>query len=59
MASAGLLRGTKGGPTTVRMQGDHYDMTPRRILFEYIHKILGCGNLALSIGATAAGLALC
>jgi Eukaryotic cytochrome b561 len=34
----GFLRGTKGGPTDVQLHGDHFDMTPRRRLFEKIHK---------------------
>ncbi|MEM7464463.1 MAG: cytochrome b561 domain-containing protein [Pseudomonadota bacterium] len=49
--ASGLLRGTKGGPTDDRgqMRGDHYDMTPRRIAFEWTHKI--AGYLALIVGA--------
>ena len=39
------LRGTKGGPTAPApdgsWSGDHYDMTPRRILFEHVHKSTG------------------
>ncbi|MEP2641092.1 cytochrome b561 domain-containing protein [Roseobacter sp.] len=45
----GLLRGSKGGPTEPAangtLHGDHYDMTPRRLAFEYVHK--GAGYLAL------------
>ncbi|WP_254449120.1 cytochrome b561 domain-containing protein [Thalassococcus sp. S3] len=41
----GLLRGTKGGPTALAPdgspRGDHYDMTPRRRIFEAVHKSLG------------------
>lgn len=49
--ASGLLRGTKGGPTDERgeVRGDHYDMTPRRIIFEWTHKIMG--YLALILGA--------
>lgn len=53
---AGWLRGTKGGPTDNSMRGDHYDMTPRRKLFEYSHKSLGYLALVLSVGAIATGL---
>jgi hypothetical protein len=36
-----LLRGDKGGPTESALSGDHYDMTPRRVAFERVHKSLG------------------
>ncbi len=52
----GLLRGGKGGPTSVSMRGDHYDMSPRRILFERVHKSCGWLAIALSIGAIVSGL---
>ncbi|EFL90497.1 cytochrome b561 domain-containing protein [Ahrensia sp. R2A130] len=47
---AGATRGSKGGPTDPRgsMFGDHFDMTPRRLMFEYLHKTLGYISLALS-----------
>lgn len=49
------LRGSKGGPTAPASdgtwRGDHYDMTPRRIAFEYIHK--SGGYLAAALAATA------
>jgi hypothetical protein len=32
------FRGTKGGPGEKNIRGDHYDLTPRRLLFESIHK---------------------
>lgn len=42
---SGWLRGTKGGPTEPgsdgSLSGDHYDMTPRRRVFEKVHKTLG------------------
>lgn len=41
----GIFRGTKGGPTAPApdgsWRGDHYDMTPWRILFERVHKSFG------------------
>jgi Eukaryotic cytochrome b561 len=52
----GLLRGSKGGPTDTQLRGDHYDMTPRRIAFEWMHKCLGWGALLLSIIAILLGL---
>jgi hypothetical protein len=52
----GLLRGSKGGPTDAQLRGDHYDMTPRRLLFERAHKALGWLALALSIAAIVSGL---
>lgn len=61
----GHLRGTKGGPTAPRrdargavidLHGDHYDMTPRRILFERLHKSLGYLALLLTIATIAMGL---
>lgn len=54
-----LLRGSKGGPTDVRgLRGDHFDMTKRRIIFEYVHKALGYGALTLSIPLILTGLSL-
>jgi hypothetical protein len=54
------FRGTKGGPTDPRpdgsLSGDHYDMTPRRRLFEHLHKSVGYVALALSIAAIGSGL---
>jgi len=51
----GILRGTKGGPTYPApdgsWRGDHYDMTTRRRVFEYIHKY--CGYLTLGLAAMA------
>jgi ABC-type branched-subunit amino acid transport system permease subunit len=62
----GYLRGSKGGPTNLdgdtdlaRIErGDHYDMTPRRLAFEWVHKIGGYGALALSVLVTGLGLEL-
>lgn len=60
----GLARGSKGGPTDagadprdpVTWRGDHYDMTPRRVRFEWAHKLLGYAALALAVAATVTGL---
>lgn len=56
----GLLRGSKGGPTDRAMDGslggDHYDMTPRRIAFEYVHKTVGYMTVVLSVVAISTGL---
>jgi hypothetical protein len=49
----GYLRGSKGGPGS---PGDHYDMTRRRVLFEWLHKAGGYGALLLSILVTGLGL---
>ena len=57
VASA-LLRGSKGGPGADQFRGDHYDMTPWRILFERLHKSLGWLSLVASIGVILAGLVL-
>ena len=45
---AGVFRGSSGGPGALAsrgtVRGDHFDMTLRRRIFEYAHKILGyCG----------------
>ena len=56
---AGVFRGSSGGPTYPApdgsWRGDHYDMTRRRIIFEFSHKILGylallCGAIAILLG---------
>lgn len=61
-----LFRGTHGGPRepyTGRAlppeawRGDHYDMTPRRVFFERVHKSVGYLTLAFSIIAILSGLA--
>lgn len=61
----GQLRGTKGGPTAPRLnadgsvldlQGDHYDMSSRRRVFERIHKTLGYAALVISITALVLGM---
>jgi len=52
----GVLRGSKGGPTADILRGDHYDMTGRRILFEYLHKFVGWLTVPLIWAATSTGL---
>lgn len=56
----GMLRGSKGGPTEPApdgsLRGDHFDMTPRRLAFEYIHKGAGYLALVLSMLTILAGL---
>lgn len=56
----GWLRGTKGGPTERApdgsLRGDHYDMTPRRLVFEYAHKTLGYVAFLLACAAVYSGL---
>jgi hypothetical protein len=54
--ASGLVRGTKGGPTHTTLRGDHYDMSPRRILFEYVHKNLGWIVIWLATAETYLGL---
>jgi len=56
--AGGLARGSKGGPTADVLRGDHYDMTPRRIAFERLHKALGWSALLAAVGVIALGLAL-
>ena len=57
---SGVLRGSKGGPTSRApdgsLHGDHYDMTLHRQLFEACHKLLGYVALILMIGAIVSGL---
>jgi hypothetical protein len=60
-AVSAMLRGSKGGPTGERAavgdwRGDHYDMTTRRIIFEYIHKIGGSLAVILAVCAVFLGL---
>lgn len=60
---SGLLRGTKGGPTGEGAsrgdwRGDHYDMSPHRVVFEYAHKYGGLLALLTSAAAIVAGLLL-
>ena len=61
----GYLRGSKGGPNPTgdgkfdlsRIQsGDHYDMTRRRVAFEWVHKIGGYVAMSVSLLVTGLGL---
>jgi len=55
----GGLRGTTGGPARAGappVPGDHYDMTPRRVRFERVHKALGWTAILLSMGVIVLGL---
>lgn len=52
----GLLRGSKGGPGEAQLRGDHYDMTPRRVWFERLHKSLGWMALLGAVVVIALGL---
>ncbi len=56
--AGGLARGSKGGPTSAQMRGDHYDMTAWRRLFERLHKSLGWLSVLLSVAAITTGLVL-
>lgn len=60
-----LLRGTHGGPVNPftrqrkrveQWPGDHFSMTRRRIVFEYVHKTIGYLLIVLSAIALLAGL---
>ncbi len=55
---AGAFRGTKGGPGMPETRGDHYDMTRRRLLFEWVHKHLGWLAVPTAAAATAIGLVM-
>ena len=60
-AASAMFRGTKGGPTGERApvgdwRGDHYDMTTRRVIFEYVHKI--GGSIAVLLAACTVILGL-
>jgi len=54
--AAGQARGSKGGPTAETLRGDHYDMTPRRVRFERLHKGLGWVVLLASVACIVLGL---
>lgn len=53
-----LLRGSKGGPTSPQLRGDHYDMTPWRRLFERLHKGLGWLAVLAAVAVVVSGLVL-
>ncbi|TLU72964.1 cytochrome b561 domain-containing protein [Lichenicoccus roseus] len=60
------FRGDKGGPTgshadpaqPATWRGDHYDMTPRRRIFEAWHKTVGWGSILLALFTVLLGLQL-
>lgn len=52
----GLYRGSKGGPTDTQMRGDHYDMTPWRLVFERWHKGMGWVAVLCAVPTVALGL---
>ena len=55
----GVRRGSKGGPTDpAGMRGDHYDMTPHRWAFEWLHRSGGYLALVLALAAAWSGLRL-
>lgn len=54
--AAGQARGSKGGPTAAALRGDHYDMTPRRVRFERLHKGLGWAALGGAMVCIGLGL---
>ena len=53
---SGLARGSKGGPTDARPQGDHYDMSAHRRRFERWHKAAGWLCVLLALAVIALGL---
>jgi len=53
---SGLSRGTRGGPGQILLRGDHYDMSPRRLAFEVLHKTMGHVALALAGAAVLTGM---
>lgn len=56
----GIFRGSKGGPTAPAQdgspRGDHYDMTPWRVTFEWVHKLTGYALLLLALIVIVLGL---
>ena len=56
--AAGLVRGSKGGPTDAVLRGDNYDMTPHRLRFERFHKGLGWLAMLAAVVVIALGLAV-
>lgn len=61
---SGFWRGSKGGGSTPwradssadELRGDHYDMSDRRRLFEYVHKIVGTAAILAAVVTIAMGL---
>jgi Eukaryotic cytochrome b561 len=54
--AAGLARGSKGGPTSDALRGDHYDMTPHRVRFERLHKGVGWLSVVAAVVVMVLGL---
>jgi len=56
----GYSRGSKGGPTAPApdgsLRGDHYDMTPWRLMFETLHRLVGYSALCLAVAAIVSGM---
>jgi hypothetical protein len=52
------VRGSKGGPTDTQMRGDHFDMTPRRRVFEIFHKSAGWIAVLGAVAAAETGIGL-
>lgn len=57
---ATLAKGTGGGPKTLdangEPMGDHFNMTRKRVVFEWLHKNLGYLTLGLSVVSILTGL---
>ena len=53
---AGLVRGSRGGPGSEPLRGDHYDMTAHRVAFERLHKGLGWLALLAAVAVIVLGL---
>jgi hypothetical protein len=58
--ASGWTRGTKGGPNAPAPdgspRGDHFDMTPRRVAFEWVHKSAGTVAALLAVATILSGL---
>lgn len=56
----GIVRGSKGGPTAKApdgsLHGHHYDMTPWRLMFETLHKMIGYATIVLAMVTILVGL---
>lgn len=57
---SGIYRGTKGGPSEPApdgsLNGDHFDMTKYRVIFEYYHKTMGYLLLGLATYCIISGM---
>ncbi|MCV6574429.1 MAG: cytochrome b561 domain-containing protein [Cohaesibacter sp.] len=56
----GFFRGSKGGPTARHengsLNGDHFNMSPWRLMFEFLHRVFGYLCLLLAVFAIVTGL---